>query len=267
MNAEIMEALAILRPSTRHKACAQLLCAIGFDGVVFAGDPTAAELLVESVARAKHSGDHSEIGLCLCAVAIPAIIKDRADEARRNLDEAVLHFRECGDLEGMAIALNTLALLDMGAGDLHSARRGLEEAVEILTMVGNRWMRAMQLAPLGLTWLLEGNAQVALPIYLDALESAHQMGAQDPYPVIGLAMCESRLGDRRRAAVLHGSAIGLVERRGEHLDPMHSRAADEDRAQLRHELGTDQFDWAVEEGKRLTFEQVVLETRRRLQEH
>jgi hypothetical protein len=171
-----------------------------------------------------------------------------------------------GDLHAKAVALNNLALLDMGIGNLHAARRRLEEAVDIATMIEDWWMRAMQLAPLGLTWILEGNPEAALPIYADALESADRMGAQDPYPVIGLAMCESRLGDQRRAAVWHGAAIGLVDRRAEQLDPMHATAAADDRARLRHRLGTDQFDSAIEEGKQLTFEQVALATRRRFQD-
>jgi tetratricopeptide (TPR) repeat protein len=191
---------------------------------------------------------------------------DQIEEARADLNEAVEHFRATGDLQGRAVALNNLAWLDIRIGDLDAARRQLKEAVQIATTMGDWWMRVMQLATLGLTWILEGHPEAALPIYADALESADRVGAQDPYTVIGLAMCESRLGDPRRAAILHGAAIGLVERRNEQLDPIHARAVDEDQTRLRRELGTNKFDAAMEDGKRLTFEQVVLATRRQLQD-
>jgi predicted ATPase/class 3 adenylate cyclase len=259
--AEAEEALAILRPSKKHVGCARLLCAVGFHKLTFESEEDVTKILEESVTRARESEDMSEVGLCLCVKGLAAVVEGDLTTAQHDLDEAMDCLRVCGDLQAMAVTVNNRPLIDMGTGDLESARYRLEEAIEIVRGLGDRWMLPLQLDSLGLTWVALGNPEKALTIYRESLEASDRVGNQDPCSILGLALCASALGNLRKAAVLHGAAIALGERRGERLDPVQSAAADQDRTRLQELLGPVEFGAASEEGAQLTFDQIVMELR------
>jgi predicted ATPase len=260
MYAEAEEALAILRPSKSHMACARLLGAVGFHKLVFDPGEDMGEIVEESVTRARESEDKSQIGLCLCIKGLAAVLEDDFATAQEDLDEAVDCLRACGDLQAMAVALHNRALIDMRKRDMDNAQRRLEEAVEIVRGLGDRWMLPLQLDSLGLTWLARGKPEKALPIYIESLEASDLVGNQNPASVLGLALCASSMGESRRAVVLHGAAIALRESRRERLDLL-SAAAEQDQVRLRELLGPVEFEAASKEGAQLTFEEIVMEMR------
>ncbi len=149
--------------------------------------------------------------------------------------------------------------MDLALGRYDDALGHLLEARELAERSGGDWLAAGSRVQLGIMAVLRGSLDEARVLLDEALDLS-VAARSTPFVTLclsGYAQLASAEGDPDRAALLEGAADGLRRRVGLPAWPHLRRVEADLLAQVRHRLGTSQFDQAFSAGTGLTQREAV----------
>ena len=210
----------------------------------------------EAVERARRLGDDfllaaSLTGYLLCSDVIePA----RSDQL---FAEAIACTERSGDELFSAFVHNNASVHALRAGDLASARTHLEKARAAMQATGSTGHHV--LVNLGWVLLREGDPRGARARFEEGLRISRRIGERSgiAYATLGLACVAADLGDRDRAAELHGAAQAVQDRTAEPWQDPESGYRQENLDGVRAALGDEQFERAYARGMALGLDQAL----------
>jgi predicted ATPase/class 3 adenylate cyclase len=223
----------------------------------YAGDPgRGLPFGAEAVDRARRLGDDfllaaSLTGYLLCSDVIePA----RSDQL---FAEAIACTERSGDELFSAFVHNNASVHALRAGDLASARTHLEKARAAMQATGSTGHHV--LVNLGWVLLQEGDLRGARARFEEGLRISRRIGERSgiAYATLGLACAAADLGDRDRAAELHGAAQAVQDRAAEPWQDPESGYRQENLDGVRAALGDEQFERAYARGMALGLDQAL----------
>jgi predicted ATPase len=199
---------------------------------------------------------HAECQLAM-AVSLP-IMGDHAG-ALREATVSLKELRRQDEPVLTALAAFAVGALDMALGRYDDAARHLGEARGLAERSGGDWLAAGSQVQMGILDVLRARLDEARALLAEALDLG-LAARRTPFVTMclsGYAHLALADGDPERAALLEGAAEGLRRRVG--LTPWpYLRQVEADLvAQVRQELGTDQFDRAFSAGSGLTQREAV----------
>jgi tetratricopeptide (TPR) repeat protein len=190
----------------------------------------------------------------LLAMAWTLPISGDFDGALREVTASLEEFRSQDEPVFTAMAAFTAGSVDTALGRYDHALRYLHEARDLAERSGGTWVTAGSRVQLGILNVLRGRPDEARALLDEALELS-LAARSTPFVTLclsGYAQLAFAEGDPDRAALLEGAAEGLRGRVGLRAWP-HLRRVEADLvAQVRHRLGSDQFDQAFSAGSGLT---------------
>ncbi len=210
-------------------------------------------LYEEAIALARELGD--DRGAAFGTINLAEVTARQGDLAgARELHEAALAtIRARGDRWTEAFALDTFARATSRAGDRASARSLHIESLAILEEIGDRRGVARVLTHLADLALSDGDTARARGLSRQSLAIRQELG-----DLPGLASAMEKLAgavaveDPEAAARLHGAAESLREALRAIVPPQAAAAHDQDLADLEARLGSERFEEARREGRRMT---------------
>ena len=164
--------------------------------------------------------DHPESAATLMQFGMQLVLEGDTSQAERVLERAasIAQATLRPGHPDVALFLKTLAIPVTDLGDLSRARKLQEQAVAIseAALGPDHLLTAFCLNDLAGTLLVEGDYTTSRPLYERALKIYERLGPD--YPEIAtvnynLAILNTKLGDFRRARILHRHAIDSWERR------------------------------------------------------
>jgi predicted ATPase/DNA-binding SARP family transcriptional activator len=180
--------------------------------------------------------------------------------ARAQLEEAMATFRAMHDEHNQAIPLVQLALLAQQTGDLEGAARYCEEAFVLARRLGDRQLAHGVLCVSGRAQLAMGNREEARRLLVSSLRSSR--GAEHflvvALAVEGLAVVAAEDGRDDEGARLWGYTESLREARGMPLTGARRAEREHHLARARARLGTGEAERALNAGRRMSFEDVLV---------
>ncbi len=197
-------------------------------------------------------GDEGAAARTLDRFAISLTLGGEADRARLLFERSVEEFRRLGDATGVAFGLHGLVFARLPGNDLVALAQ-IEESLDILRGMGDRrnvakvlWSAADVNAELGETETAAAQIEESLTLCVEfgdrwfcgvMLESAASLAAS--------------VDDAERAARLFGAADGVWAAIEAPLPACFSEHHDQVVAEVRTQLGEDQFEASWDEGRRL----------------
>src|SRR5258705_917293 len=173
--------------------------------------------------------EHPDAAVTLMRFGMQLVLEGDLPEAQRMLEQAALLTQRTlrAGHPDIATSLRTLAIPVQSLGDLSRARALEEQALSIseAALGPSHRLTADCLNDLAGTLLIQGDYTTAGPLYERALRTYERIGPdyQDIATVVyNLAILNTKLGDFRRARVLHQRAIDSWQRR---LGPEHAIVA------------------------------------------
>jgi predicted ATPase len=162
-------------------------------------------------------------------------------------------FREVGNLFSVVFMLANIGHWQL-LRNRDTARTYLGDSLELAREVGNRQGICYALSYLGTLEYLEDRDDLALPLLVESLTMAYEDANSSVVAntELNIALTESRSGDPRVAATIHGAADGLYEQLGEKIETAESQLREADHARLKEQLGSSDFQAAYEEGRLLS---------------
>lgn len=177
-----------------------------------------------------------------------------AERAYRRAREV---FAGAGYEVGVASVENHLGNLALGAGDAAAAADHFSVARATAESAGDGASVAMAMLNLALIDYLAGRRRSARELFVDSLITNRASGdrVNVAFSVFGLALTEP---DAKYAAELHGSATARLEALAMLLSTREEQLRDEELDRLRGTLGSEGMRLALERGRRLPVEDIVL---------
>ena len=210
----------------------------------------------EAVAIARRLGDPVLLGESLLFYAA-AVSVDDPTESAAVYEEVLSLAQQTGDLYVATSAHNDYGCLLLHMGSVAEARKQLEKA-----LVGARTSfpgrTATVLGNLGFVLLEEGNTAGVASMFSECLRETHRTGDvwSQPYSMLGIACCATRLDDFDRAAILHGGAAALLDSCGGAWESPEKEYRETDISILLDRLGAD-FERLYEVGRAMTLDDIV----------
>jgi non-specific serine/threonine protein kinase len=200
----------------------------------------------------------------LSSTALANILRDRGDfkTARRHLGEAIRIARHSQDKLRTASVLNTTAELFRAEGKLSDASAAYEEALAIARTQEVSEFVAVILVNLATTRLMQGRLEDAASLLREGFDTAMRTGARIAgwAAVETAAMLAAARGHAAIAARIGGGAEAVRQelhlQRPPHDEALRLRFADK----ARSALGSERFDEAQLEGRKLTYDECANET-------
>ena len=147
---------------------------------------------------------------------------------------------------------NNAGVHALRAGDIPAARAHLEQAAQAMQAIGDK----SQPVSVNLGWVLrqESDPDAARSMFEPSLRISRRNGERSgiAYATLGLASVAADLGDRQRAAELHGVAQAFLDQTGEPWQEPEARYRRDSLNQVRTPLGEEQFDRAYAKGMTLS---------------
>jgi len=257
---QLEESLSLFRGLGDQEAIALSLLELA-DQASFHGDYRRGyTLFEESLAILKELGIKRGIADCLRQSALWLFLGAQGDQAiiHARLEESLVIYRELGDKNGEAFYCWTAGWLAFKEGDAGTAQALLEQCVKLWQEMGSLWQACGALAFLGRIKAHQGNFAVARSLLKESLDIAR---ALDDYV---RAFCLERLaivvtaqGESMWSARLLGTAEALRENCGAPASPMERADYEPSMATAWTHLGEQAFNAAWDEGRSMTFVQVL----------
>lgn len=242
-------------PSLRRRA----LTAAGAIALLQGDYPAATELSERSLDAARETGEPRLVANGLSNLGAIVLAAGDQRRARGLLDEAVALARAVGDQRIAALAINNLGDLALTEGDYARARPLFEESLALLRARGDTANVARSLFNLGAAALMLDAVDEARARFVESVALGVEAGDKEDlaWCLLGFAGVATRTGDGRRAALLMGAAVALLERMGATFKPFerHLHAATAERA--RELAGDEAFEDGRVRGAGLTLEAAI----------
>jgi tetratricopeptide (TPR) repeat protein len=208
----------------------------------------------DSLQRARRLGDDVLLGLSLHAYALVVV---GAAASGPLYAEAFACTGRSGDLLYELILHNNAGWAALGTGDIPGARAHLEAAIRGASAIG--YTHPCATLNLGLVLRAEHDQDGARSTLQQALRIGRRIGDKRNMAgaILGLACLAGDLGDRHRAAVLHGAAQALLDQTGVPWDALDARFRQESLDRAGAALGDEQFQRAYAHGMALSFDQTI----------
>ncbi len=226
----------------------------------FAGRPAQGLAQAEqALARAGTLADASVHGRLLDAQALALEQLGELDAARAAYEHARELFAQAGFVPGLAQVENHLGHLELGAGELMGAKEHFALGRASAEDAGDGASVAMATLNLALIECLDGHRESARELFLDSLITNESRGdrANVAFSIFGLALTAP---DPSLAAELHATAKHRLDELEIVLSALEERMQTEALVRLRDDLGPERFGRALERGRGLRVEDVVLAT-------
>lgn len=170
--------------------------------------------------------------------------------------EAYAVFRELGDEDGMARALSRMGEMARLRGDFKQAETFHEESLALYRELDSTYFIAVQLHNLGYVAQALGDIERMQALFTEclALTQDQWLGA---HALIGLAGASGMRGEPERAAWLFGAGQAFLESIGFQIHASDAPDIERSLAAVRAQLGEDEFEVLLMEGRALTLEQAT----------
>jgi predicted ATPase/DNA-binding CsgD family transcriptional regulator len=219
-------------------------------------------LLDEAIDLARALGDKRQLAWALMFRGTASI--GQADEYESGLaraEEGLALFRALDDKPGIAQALNSIGELVRVHGDDQRAEAVYEECLRVVRETGEKRREAMALNNLGVVMMRRGEVQRARDLFKIALTKRLKVkhdkrGALTN--VLFLAGALAAMGEPERAARLFGAVDALLRPMGVDLEPGDQPEFARDLARVQANLGMQVFDQCWEEGRTMSWDDMVV---------
>lgn len=211
----------------------------------------------ESLTIYRQLGSRQFIPRLLNVLGILAILQGDYGRAVQHYEESLSIAREANDRQAVADMLNNLGYVHHHhTGDFQQARRYYHESLAISREIGHRHGATSTLSNLGHLHVLLGNYALAWKHLREALSEATAIGVVPLTldALIGVALLWAETGKKEEAAELVGL---IVNHPAMEVDT--SQAAEGILAKLRQVLPAEQIERAMEHGRVLDLNAVVVE--------
>ena len=206
----------------------------------------------------RKAGDRFREGHCLGIASIAAALRgDAAADLLAEQSKAIL--LDLGYPRLVAMATHNQGLWAMDRGEWQRARELLEGSLAGAREFGSDQWTGNGLCDLGVLALYEQRFDDAVPLFVEALESARRTGwtINYAYSLRGLGGVAAVRGDLEVAARLLGAAERVEARIGERIQGYATRAYDETAAPVRERLAEPAITAAWEAGHAMDEEDAV----------
>jgi predicted ATPase/DNA-binding CsgD family transcriptional regulator len=222
-------------------------------------------LCQESLFLFRQIGDTAGVAIASLILGVAELWKSQMTVAHSYFDESLALFRELGDKEYIGWSLHQLAAVALFQGEYTRACLLYEESLALRRQLGNRGGMAFSLSLLARVEVGQGNLTTARILYDESLalykDEANNTWDNASY-LEGLAELVATQGEPAWAARLWGAAEALRETSGAPLAPVYRADYDHDVAAARGLLGEQAFTAALDQGRSMTFDQVITEAGR-----
>jgi DNA-binding CsgD family transcriptional regulator/tetratricopeptide (TPR) repeat protein len=224
------------------------------------GDSAAARaLLKESLTSFRESGHTAEIGYALFLMASVTYELGDYDQANKLFEESLATYQKIDDKWGMGHCLHAMGHLASAHGDYAKGRALNEVGLAYRQEIGDRWGVAYSLNCLGHIAYDQQDYQAARRYIEESLQIRAEYGDKVSVGeglVIRAALyaTEAKLEDATR---LFGAVEAMYEAAGARMEPVVLRIYNRAIAETRARLGEDNWLKSRDEGRSLTFEQVL----------
>jgi predicted ATPase/class 3 adenylate cyclase len=210
----------------------------------------------EAVSIARRLGDPVLLGESLLYYAAAVSVDDPTGSVG-VYKEVIALSQQSGDLYVATSAYNDYGCLLLHMGNVAEARKQLEKALAG-AQTSFPWRTATVLGNLGFVLLAEDDSAGVASMFSDCLRATYRTGDvwSQPYSMLGIACCATRLGDFDRATILHGGATALLDSCGGVWENPEKGYRDRDIAILRDRLGVD-FERLYEVGRAMNLDDIV----------
>jgi hypothetical protein len=182
------------------------------------------------------------------------------EEALAFTEEGLAIFRALGHKPGIAQALNIIGELTRTNGDDGPAQAAYEECLSVVRETGEMRRESMILYNLGYIAMHRADVQRAVSLSTEAFIKSLKLD-NDRHLVISGIVCLAgavgATGEPKLAARLFGAAEALLEPMGVRLYPGDLPEYERNLHFIRSPLDAATFDACWEEGRSMSFEQVV----------
>ncbi|HVO43600.1 MAG TPA: LuxR C-terminal-related transcriptional regulator [Aggregatilineales bacterium] len=219
------------------------------------------QFLEEAIELAREVDDRLTLAWALIFLGAFAIGQAAGyEEALACTEEGLTVFRELNYEMGVAQALNIIGELMRTNGDDEGAQVAYEECLSIVRETGETRRESMCLANLGFIAMHQADISRAESLFRDALIKLLKLDS-DRHLVISCIVCLAGAlgarGEPQRAVRLFGAAEALLEPIGVRLAPGDLPEYERSLDFVRSQLDAATFDVCWNEGRALSFEQVV----------
>ncbi|HST17127.1 MAG TPA: tetratricopeptide repeat protein [Gaiellaceae bacterium] len=189
---------------------------------------------------------------------IAGIVTTDPDEEVRLATEAAQLARDLGDWALVGHCANNIGNVELGRDNYERALDLFEESLAAGRQLDNQDLVARAATNLGLTTFLLGDVEGARPLLRDGLNAARALGQIEGfvYGFVGLAAAYAQENPSLAARLL-SRADAMCEETAYRLEPLEGRVRDETKAQLRANLGEDEYAVACRDGRALTLEDAL----------
>ena len=235
----------------------QLCCFMGHYG-------EARSYLEESLSIARAIGDEARIAAVLQLLAFASLGEGDVASARGRAEEGLSRARSVGNQRELAIALNALAQVHRVEGALDRAEDLYRQVIALARDLGDRENIAIGELNFAMVAIIRGSADLARETLLDVISIADEIGSKSAGQSVldvssGLA---SSLKDWHAAARFYGAAEAHMGYTGIRRDPADEAFLAPLIDNARGALGTA-FSVAETEGRRLSYEDAMVQTRKK----
>jgi tetratricopeptide (TPR) repeat protein len=175
------------------------------------------------------------------------------------LEQAMSAFEKLGDELYALVSMFNLAWMVDELGDRPRGRALHEDSLRRARAIGNVRMEAGALTQLALYARDEGRLEEAQTMQREAIRIEHARGqlVDVGIDLARLASMVGRAGRAHEAALLLGASASIAESIGTETPWWNVRRNEETIVLLRERLSQEEFDAAIEEGRRLTVDEAV----------
>jgi len=206
----------------------------------------------EAVERARQLGDDVLLGVSLMEYLHCYALIDPA-HAGPLFTEAIACTQRSGDHLVADFLLTNAGVHALRAGDITAARAYLQQAAQAIRAIGGDNLHLS----INMGWVLrqDNDPDGARSTFNEGLQMSRRSGdrADVAYASLGLACLAADESDWHRAAMLHGVAQALLDRTGLPWEELEASYRRDSLAQVRAQLGQEQFERAHAGGMALSF--------------
>jgi non-specific serine/threonine protein kinase len=224
----------------------------------------AREMTEESLAICRRLDEKETLASVLLTFGLVLNSQGAYEQAVTAAEESVTLLRALNNKWLLAVALGTLGAIRHSRGDKVPAAALYEESLCLHREVGNTWYMAAMLSNLGHLALDGGDDRLATRRYEESLALSREIENRlhTAIGLSGLAGIALRAGHSMAAARLLGTSAAQSEAIGASTSLLHFTARRPDMEALRAALGEEALKRALEDGRRLSPEQIVAEVQR-----
>jgi predicted ATPase/DNA-binding CsgD family transcriptional regulator len=219
------------------------------------------QYLEKAIALAREAGDRLTLAWALIVLGAFAIGQATGyEEAHTFTEEGLAVFWELGHKPGVAQALNIIGELRRTNGDDDGAQMAYEKCLSVVRETGELRREAMTLSNLGFIAMHRADVKRAESLFREAFVKSLRVD-YDRHLVITHIVCLAGAigarGEPQLAARLFGAAEALLEPIGVRLAPGDLPEYERSLHFIRSQLDATTFEACWEEGRAMSFEQVV----------